>query len=110
MTLFLAGLAGAGVQPEQLSFRLSIHERADEAAARAWWAAHVGVEPASFAPTTWKRHDPRTSRQASTETYRGCLSVRVRQSRELYQRRDGLVQALVVSCQAGAEPLHEVGS
>ncbi len=104
VSLFLAGLREAGVRPEQVTFRLSIHERADEVAARTWWAEHVGVTPDSFARTTLKRHNPTTVRHASGEHYRGCLTVRVRGSRELYQRLHGLVAALTSSAQGGQGP------
>lgn len=97
VSLFLAGLAQAGVPGQRIAFRLSIHERADEVAARTWWAAHVGVDPESFSRTTLKRHNPTTIRHASGETYRGCLTVSVRGGRELYQRLDGLVRVLTSS-------------
>lgn len=107
VSLFLAGLAEIGVEPARLSFRLSIHERADEEAARRWWAAHVGVEPESFARSTLKRHNPRTVRHASGESYRGCLTVSVRQGRDLYQHLDGLVRALVSGAARAAGSLDE---
>ncbi len=103
MRLFLAGLHEAGVPADSLGFRLSIHERADEAGARAWWAAHVGVPPETFARTTFKRHNPRTTRFNAEESYRGCLVVSVRQGRELYQRLDGLVRGLVAACESEAQ-------
>ncbi|MCW2778248.1 MAG: Resolvase helix-turn-helix domain protein [Frankiales bacterium] len=106
VTLFLRGLEEAGVDRQRISFRLSIHEAADEAAARAWWARHVGVDPEAFARTTVKRHNPVTTRHRTDGTYRGCLTVSVRQSRELYQYLDGLVRALVGACEAegGGDP------
>lgn len=48
-----------------------------------------------FLRTTLERHNPVTVRHRAGEDYRGCLTVRVRQSRELYQRLDGIVRALV---------------
>lgn len=101
VTLFLAGLREAGVPREQVLFRLSIHEGADEVAARTWWAQHVGVDPDCFAKTTLKRHNPRTVRHNADHQYRGCLRVDVRQSRELYQHLEGLLRALVGACQSG---------
>ena len=98
--LFLAGLRELDVPPERLRFRLSIHESADEAVARAWWADVVGVAPETFLRSTLKRHRPGTVRLNTGAHYRGCLVVRVLQSRALYQQVDGLVQGLVAAAAA----------
>lgn len=88
--LFLAWLDLLGVRPERLTYRLSIHESADIAAAEQYWADIVGVPASSFRSTTLKRHEPRTSRKNVGDSYRGCLVVRVRKSAPEYWRMDGL--------------------
>ncbi len=92
--LFLRFLEAAGVAGDRLTFRLHIHESADVAAALQWWAERVGVSPASFLRTTLKRHNPRTVRKNTGEDYRGCLIIRVRRSRELYWRIEGLMAGI----------------
>ena len=99
VTLFLAGLAEVGVEPDRLAFRLSIHEGADERPARAWWAAHVGVDPGASPARTSSGTTPRRSARAG-DSYRGCLSVRFGRAATLYQQLEGLVRALV----EGASP------
>ncbi|CAN5247518.1 hypothetical protein BH24ACT10_BH24ACT10_10490 [soil metagenome] len=92
--LFLEGLALVGIPRDRLSLRVHIHESADEPAARAWWAEHTGVPPEQFRRSTIKRHNPKTVRQNTGDTYRGCLCITVLQSRALYEVMHGLVQGL----------------
>jgi transcriptional regulator with XRE-family HTH domain len=95
IALFLAFLRAAGVSPERLRFRLSIHETADVAAAVQWWADFVGAEARSFQKTTLKRHKPSTVRHNTGEGYRGCLIVTVMKSRRLYWQIEGVVMATI---------------
>lgn len=88
ISVFLAWLSMLGVSPDRLHFRLSIHETADVDEAERYWRDLVGSE-VQFGKTTLKRHQPRTNRQRMSDDYRGCLTVRVRQSGELYQRVEG---------------------
>lgn len=92
--LFLEGLHLLGVTDDRIRFRLQIHESADEAEARAWWARQIGTEADRFARTTVKRHNPKTVRKNTGSGYHGCLVVRVLQGRSLYQVLDGLVRGL----------------
>lgn len=92
--LFLEGLSLLDVDPVRLSLRLHIHETADEPAARSWWSEQTQVPLGQFAPSTIKRHNPRTNRQNRLEGYRGCLCVTVRQGRALYEVIDGLLQGV----------------
>lgn len=84
---------------ENIRYRLSLHEQADEESTRGWWAQHVGVPPEQFMRTTVKRHNPRTLRHNVGEHYHGCLVISVLHSRTLYQVLDGLVRGLVGSVQ-----------
>jgi transposase len=95
VTLFLEGLQLLGVEADRLVLRVSIHENADEQAARAWWAQHTGVPVERFRRSTLKRHNPRTVRHNVGEGYRGCLTISVLQSRTLYEVVDGLVEGLL---------------
>lgn len=99
--LYLRFLEAAGVSAERLVFRVHIHETADVEAAVRWWAGRVGVPPSTFRPTTLKRHNPRTVRKNTGETYRGCLVIRVRKARELYWMIEGLVAGVHRAATAG---------
>jgi len=84
-----------GVAPERLSFRLSIHETADVSAALRFWAGVVGVEADHFHKTNLKRHNPRTVRHNTGESYAGCLIVSVSRSTELHRRIEGWWKGLI---------------
>lgn len=92
--LFLDGLRTLGISADRIRFRVQIHETADEADARRWWAEHLGVAAEDFMRSTIKRHNPRTVRKNVGADYHGCLTVTVRRSRLLYQLLDGLVHAV----------------
>jgi transposase-like protein len=49
---------------------------------------------------TLKRHNPKTVRKNVGEAYVGCLSIGVRQSRELYQRMAGTWQGIMAGVAA----------
>lgn len=103
VSLFLDGLRTAGIGIERLGLRLQIHENADEPAARAWWADHVGVPVEQFSRSTIKRHNPRTRRQNVGADYRGCLCISVRHSRTLYLLLQGVVEGLTFGARAAEE-------
>jgi transcriptional regulator with XRE-family HTH domain len=90
---FLRFLREAGVEPEQLRFRVHIHETADVAAAEQFWQSVTGAGPAQFHRTVLKTHSPRTMRKNVGADYHGCLIVDVRQSADLYRRIEGWVRA-----------------
>jgi hypothetical protein len=93
--LYLDGLRLLGVTDDRIACRVSLHETADDAAARAWWMEVTGLPAQCFLRTTWKRHAPRTRRRNVGDGYHGCLNVRVRQSRQLYLTVRGVVDGLV---------------
>ena len=93
--LFLRFLREQGVEDGQLRLSVMIHESADVPAAERFWAEVAGIPVDTFRPATLKRHNPKTVRYNTGETYVGCLSVGVRQSRELYQRIEGLWQGIM---------------
>ena len=68
---------------------LSIHESADVDGATEYWSELVGIPAAEFRKAALKRHNPRTVRHNTGETYRGCLVVYVRRSTELYRQITG---------------------
>jgi transcriptional regulator with XRE-family HTH domain len=86
--VFLAWLRLLKVEQVQLRFYVHIHESADVAAAEDFWAGIVGMGSA-FGKTSLKRHNPKTNRKNTTEGYRGCLVIQVRQSADLYRRIEG---------------------
>ncbi len=93
--LFLAWLDQIGFPVEHRHFSLSIHESADVDAATAWWAGVVGVPVEQFGRAVLKRHNPKTVRKNTQQAYVGCLIVRLRQCRTLYQRIEGVWQGII---------------
>ena len=93
--VFLRWLALVGVESDDITYRLQIHESADELVARCFWAKLVGVAPERFARTSLKRHNPRTNRLNRGDGYRGCLTVRVRRSSDLYRHIEGWWRGVV---------------
>ncbi|MGW0626524.1 hypothetical protein [Streptomyces sp. NPDC002758] len=87
--LFLRRLELLEVRRDRLTLRVSIHETADVEAAERFWAEVVGVEVSAFSRATLKRHNPRTVRRNTSDSYRGCLTIYVRQSADLYRRMEG---------------------
>ncbi|MEU0948753.1 hypothetical protein ABZ379_39695 [Streptomyces canus] len=64
-------------------------------AAEEFWADIAGVGTAAFSKATLKRHNPRTVRKNTGDTYRGCLVISVRQSADLYRRMEGAWYGIV---------------
>jgi hypothetical protein len=95
--LFLDFLRRNGVDDSQLRLNVSIHESADVGAAERYWADMVGIPVEAFRPTQLKRHNPKTVRKNTGEAYVGCLTIGVRQSRELYQRIAGTWQGIIAA-------------
>jgi transposase len=92
--LFLCFLAEQGRSPDSLRYRVHIHETADAEAAGDWWAERLGVPRELFRRPTIKRHKPATRRANVGDNYHGCLVISVPQSRELYWRVEGVMDAL----------------
>lgn len=86
---YLAWLDLLGVEPEQLRYRVLIHETADVAEAHRYWADLVRVDVAVFGKPTLKRHNPKTVRKNTQGDYHGCLVISVSQSAKLYLRIEG---------------------
>lgn len=93
--LFLAWLDQIDFPREHRHLSLSIHESADLEAATSWWADVVDVEPSQFGRANLKRHNPGTVRKNVDEAYVGCLVIRLRQCRTLYQRIEGVWQGIM---------------
>jgi len=94
---YLRFLRLAGVSPDQLTFRVFIHESADLAAAQDFWLQVTQADPAQFLRPTIKRHNPRTVRLNTGTTYRGCLRIEVLRSNHLYKRIEGWCDAALAS-------------
>ncbi len=87
--LFLRFLTVAGIAPERLVCRVHIHESADVDAAQQFWVGVTGLTEEQFRRPTLKRHNPKTIRKNTGESYRGCLIIKVRRSAELYRQVEG---------------------
>lgn len=92
--LYLRWLPLIGVESDQLSFSLSIHESADVRAATDFWQAVVG-EGGRWRRPALKRHNPRSARRNVGEMYHGCLVVQAKRSRVHYQRMEGFWHGIV---------------
>ncbi|MBB5120093.1 hypothetical protein AF335_23630 [Streptomyces eurocidicus] len=100
--VYLAWLSLLGVKPDQLQYRVMIHESADISAAETFWANLVGVDVAALSKTTLKKHNPKTVRKNVGEEYRGCLAVRVLNGADLYRRIEGWWYGIVLAARPTA--------
>jgi hypothetical protein len=96
ITVYLAWLRLLGVEREGLRFRLQIHESADVGRAQRFWADIVGVELGEMQRPTLKKHNPKTTRKNTGDSYHGCLAVGLLGSADLYRRIEGWWSGLVV--------------
>jgi transposase len=99
--LFLRYIEQFGVDRAQVTYRLSIHESADVAAATRWWADQVGVPAENFRRPTLKTHNPSTVRRNVGDLYRGCLMVYVPKSSRLYWEVEAVIRAIALSAGVG---------
>jgi transposase len=100
--LFLRFLEAAGVNRQQIHYRVCIHETADIAVAERFWLQVTGAERAQFHRPSLKRHNPKTVRKNVGDSYHGCLCVAVWQGADLYRRIEGWVRAAITG--AGGSP------
>jgi len=94
---FLRFMQAARVPAEALTFRVYIHESADVAAAERYWIELTGADPAQFRKATLKRHNPKTVRKNTGESYHGCLRINVRRSSDLYRKVEGWASAVMAA-------------
>lgn len=87
--VYLSWLRLLGVKEEHIRYSVMIHETADVAGAERFWADFVGTDVARLLKTTLKRHNPKTTRKNTGESYHGCLAIRILQSAGLYRRVEG---------------------
>jgi hypothetical protein len=92
---FLRFLAETATAPEDLAFRVYIHENADARSAELFWLEITGAKPEQFHWPALKRHNPKTERQNVGESYHGCLRIEVNRSSGLYRRIEGLAEAIM---------------
>ncbi|MGH2685110.1 MAG: hypothetical protein ACRDJP_06565, partial [Actinomycetota bacterium] len=78
-----------GVERDDVTFRISIHETADVAAAHSFWSRVVDKPVTRFYRPTLKVHPTRTVRKNTGDSYHGCLTVGVRRSTDLNTRIEG---------------------
>lgn len=97
---YLAWLDLLGVGRERLGFRLLIHESADVDAAHCFWAAVADIDTSVFAKPTLKKHNPKTVRKNTGDSYHGCLVIVVARSARLYNRIEGWWAGIVAQAEA----------
>ncbi|MGH3166720.1 MAG: hypothetical protein ACRDN0_12625 [Trebonia sp.] len=93
ISLFLRFLDTVGVSQEDVTFGVQIHETADVEAAERYWRETAGATADQFTKTTLKRHNPKTNRKNTGESYHGCLRVSVRHGSALYRKIAGWAAA-----------------
>jgi hypothetical protein len=98
ITFFLRFLEVARVAPEQLIFRVYVHESADAAAAERFWREVTHAQAGQFRRPTLKHHNPRTVRKNVGVDYHGCLRIDVRRSTNLYRKIEGWAAAAMAGC------------
>ncbi|MFD7481914.1 hypothetical protein [Streptomyces mirabilis] len=101
---FLRWLDLLGVERDRVRYCVMIHESADVAGAEQYWANLVGADRSAFNKTTIKKHNPKTVRKNVGASYRGCLTIKVRQSADLYRRIEGWWYGIVLSAREAGEP------
>ncbi|MCX4609560.1 MULTISPECIES: hypothetical protein [Streptomyces] len=101
---FLRWLDLLGVERDRVRYCVMIHESADVAGAEQYWADLVGADRSAFNKTTIKKHNPKTVRKNVGASYRGCLTIKVRQSADLYRRIEGWWYGIVLSAREADEP------
>jgi hypothetical protein len=93
ISFFLGFLDVAGVSRDDLVLRVYIHENADVAEAERFWLELTGTQSSQFRRPALKRHNPKTVRKNTGETYHGCLRIDVRRSGALYRKIEGWTSA-----------------
>ncbi len=73
--------------------------------AERYWADLVGADRSAFNKTTLKRHNPKTVRKNTGDSYRGCLVIKVHRSADLYRRIEGSWYGIVLGA---AQPIGEM--
>ncbi len=91
--LFIRFLELKGYTPEALTYRVSIHESADAAAAQEWWIKRLALPPERFKRPTLKRHKP-TTRHNTGAGYHGCLVVSVPKGAHTYLWIEGVMAGI----------------
>ncbi|NYV75614.1 helix-turn-helix domain-containing protein [Streptomyces sp. UH6] len=104
--LYLAWLRLVGAPFERLRFAVMIHQGADARAAEEYWAELTGADESAFYKTTLKRHNPKTVRRNTGESYRGCLAVYVLQAADLYRRIEGTWYGIVEAAASAHDSAH----
>jgi hypothetical protein len=112
--IFLAWLRLLGVGKDDLILRISIHEKADIAAAQRFWSEVTDVPEDRFKEPALKRHNPSTIRHNKGRGYVGCLTITVRRGTNLYRRvvgwYEGIVRSLGPGVTAARRPLEPSGA
>ncbi|MBO8195256.1 hypothetical protein ITI46_26935 [Streptomyces oryzae] len=101
--LFLAWLDLLKVEKERRRYCVMIHESADLEGAQHFWQELTGAAPQNFYKPLLKKHNPKTVRKNTGESYRGCLTVRVRQGAELYRRIEGWWYGIVLGVSSATQ-------
>jgi hypothetical protein len=109
IVVFVRWLALIGIGLDRCRFRVAIHESADVPGAERYWADLVGFDVATIYRSTIKRHQPKTVRYNTGESYRGCLVVDVAMSAELYRHVEGWWRGVASGAERVQNPTETLG-
>jgi hypothetical protein len=107
--VFMRWLALIGVSLDRCRFRVAIHESADVPGAEKYWAELIGFDVETIYRSTLKRHQPKTTRYNTGESYRGCLVINIAKSAELYRSVEGWWRGVASGVERVANPMETLG-
>ena len=83
-----------GVSRDAIAFEIYLHETADAHTAQMFWRKELDLPATTTVKVYWKRHQRRTNRHNTGDTYHGVMRVRVRRSTILNRRVTGWIQGI----------------
>jgi hypothetical protein len=88
-----------GVSQDDIELRLHLHisHRDKEAEIQRFWAKQTRLPETQFTKTLFKRHNPKTVRHKTGDSYIGLVSVRVKRSTRLHRRIMGWIYAIIAT-------------
>jgi len=98
--LFITWLQTYGDVPiNDMKLRLHLHDshRQREEEIIAIWSKIVSIPTSAFAKTYFKKHNPKTNRHKTDDSYIGLVSVRVKRSTDLTRRIMGWTHAIIAT-------------
>jgi hypothetical protein len=92
-------VACCNVSEDEIELRLHIHlsHKYREDTIKEIWTKEVGLKKPTFTKTLYKKHNPKSVRHKTDESYIGLVSVRVKKSTVLHRRIMGWIYAIIAT-------------